>query len=164
MSRKPCLLLLANTLPAAKAGMRRVIMALTVVGVYLAARALQIHYSTGVTPCSINDIWDCGAVNRGPYSVFYGVPVALIGILGYIFLFVMEALKYWRVMAVASIGALGFSLYLTHIEASVLQTWCQYCVGSLITISLITLLSIVQLIVQRRRGVPQTEATTTIAK
>jgi len=46
--------------------MRRVILALTVVGVYLAARALQIHYSTGVTPCSINDIWDCGAVNRGP--------------------------------------------------------------------------------------------------
>jgi len=92
------------------------------------------------------------------------VPVALIGVFGYIFLFVMEALKYWRVMAVASIGALAFSLYLTHIEASILQTWCQYCVGSLITISLITLLSIVQLIVQRRRGVPQTEATPTVAK
>ena len=85
--------------------MRRVIMALTVVGVYLAVRALQIHYSTGVTPCSINDIWDCGAVNRGPYSVIFGVPVALIGIIGYIFLFVVEGLKYWRVMAVASIAA-----------------------------------------------------------
>src|SRR5512146_3012568 len=130
--------------------MRRVIMALALVGVYLAVRALQIHYSTGVTPCSINDVWDCGIVNRGPYSVMFGVPVALIGILGYTFLFVMEALKKWRVMAVASVGALGFSLYLTHIEASILQTWCEYCVGSLITISLITLLAIIQLFVRRR--------------
>lgn len=144
--------------------MRRVIMALAVIGVYLAVRALQIHYSTGLTPCSINDIWDCGAVNRGPYSVFYGVPVALIGIVGYTFLFVMEALKKWRVMAVASVGALGFSLYLTHIEASILQTWCQYCVGSLITISLITVLAIIQLIVRRRAGARQSEAATMAAK
>ena len=144
--------------------MRRVIMALAVIGVYLAVRALQIHYSTGLTPCSINDIWDCGAVNRGPYSVFYGVPVALIGIVGYTFLFVMEALKKWRVMAVASVGALGFSLYLTHIEASILQTWCQYCVGSLITISLITVLAIIQVIVRRRAGAQQSEAAPLAAK
>ncbi len=144
--------------------MRRVIMALAVIGVYLAVRALQIHYSTGLTPCSINDIWDCGAVNRGPYSVFYGVPVALIGIVGYTFLFVMEGLKKWRVMAVASVGALAFSLYLTHIEASILQTWCQYCVGSLITISLITVLAIIQLIVRRRAGARQSEAATMAAK
>ncbi len=139
-------------------------MALAVIGVYLAVRALQIHYSTGLTPCSINDIWDCGAVNRGPYSVIYGVPVALIGIVGYTFLFVMEALKKWRVMAVASVGALAFSLYLTHVEASILQTWCEYCVGSLITISLITVLAIIQLIVQHRARARQSEAATMAAK
>jgi vitamin-K-epoxide reductase (warfarin-sensitive) len=144
--------------------MRRVIMALAVVGVYLAVRALQIHYSTGLTPCSINDVWDCGTVNRGPYSVFYGVPVALIGIVGYTFLFVMEALKKWRVMAVASVGALGFSLYLTHIEASILQTWCEYCVGSLITISLITILAIIQLIVRRRSGTRENAPASVTAK
>ena len=144
--------------------MRRVILVLAVVGVYLAVRALLIHYSTGVTPCSINDVWDCGIVNRGPYSVIQGVPVALIGILGYTFLFVMEALKKWRVMAVASLGALAFSLYLTHIEASILQVWCEYCVGSLITISLITLLAIIQLIVYRRPRVPESQAATSAAK
>jgi uncharacterized membrane protein len=83
---------------------------------------------------------------------------------GYTFLFVMEALKKWRVMAVASVCALGFSLYLTHIEASILQTWCQYCVGSLITISLITVLAIIQVIVRRRGGVRQSEAATMAAK
>lgn len=144
--------------------MRRVIMALALVGVYLAVRALQIHYSTGLTPCSINDVWDCGVVNRGPYSVIIGVPVALIGILGYSFLFVMEALKKWRIMAAASVVALGFSLYLTHIEASILQTWCEYCVGSLITISLITLLAIIQLIVRRRKCAPDQKITATAAQ
>lgn len=144
--------------------MRRVIMALALVGVYLAVRALQIHYSTGLTPCSINDVWDCGVVNRGPYSVIFGVPVALIGILGYSFLFVMEALKKWRIMAAASVAALGFSLYLTHVEASILQTWCEYCVGSLITISLITLLAIIQLIVRRRKGTPDQKITATVAQ
>ena len=144
--------------------MRRVILALTVVGIWLAVRALQIHYSTGATPCSINDVWDCGVVNRGPYSVIFGVPVALIGILGYIFLFVMEAMKYGRIMLVASLGALGFSLYLAHIEASVLQVWCEYCVGSLIVISLITLLAIAQMVVQRRSHARVSEAATTAAK
>ena len=144
--------------------MRRVIMALAVIGVYLAVRALQIHYSTGLTPCSINDVWDCGMVNRGPYSVIHGVPVALVGILGYTFLLVMEALKYWRVMALAAVGALGFSLYLTHIEASILQVWCEYCVGSLITISLITLLAIIQVIVRRRPSAGEREAAGVAAK
>lgn len=144
--------------------MRRVIMALALVGVYLAVRALQIHYSTGLTPCSINDVWDCGVVNRGPYSVIFGAPVALIGILGYSFLFVMEALKKWQIMAAASVAAMGFSLYLTHVEASILQTWCEYCVGSLITISLITLLAIIQLIVRRRKGTPDQKITATVAQ
>jgi uncharacterized membrane protein len=141
--------------------MRRVILAFAVVGVWLAVRALQIHYSTGLTPCSINDVWDCGIVNRGPYSVIFGVPVALIGIVGYIFLFIMEALRYWRAMAVASLGALGFSLYLAHIEASVLQVWCEYCVGSLIVISLITVLAIIQLVVKRSR--PRQSETASVA-
>lgn len=144
--------------------MRRVILALTLVGVYLAVRALQIHYSTGLTPCSINSVWDCGIVNRGPYSVIHGVPVALIGIIGYSFLFVVEALKKWRLMAVAAVGALAFSLYLTHIEASVIQAWCEYCVGSLITISLITLLAIIQLIVRRRHMTRESEAVSVAAK
>jgi uncharacterized membrane protein len=139
-------------------------MALAVVGIYLAVRALQIHYSTGLTPCSINSIWDCGIVNRGPYSVIHGVPVALIGIVGYSFLLVMEALKKWRVMAVASVGALAFSLYLTHIEASVIQAWCEYCVGSLITISLITLLAIIQLIVRRRSRAREREVEAVAAR
>jgi hypothetical protein len=35
------------------------------------------------SPCSINDMWDCGIVNHSPYAVLYGLPVAIIGIMGY---------------------------------------------------------------------------------
>jgi uncharacterized membrane protein len=42
---------------------------------------------------------------------------------------------------VAFVG-LAYSLYLAHIEAHVLGVWCLYCVISLGTISLITLLTL----------------------
>jgi len=34
--------------------------------------------------CSPNDTFNCDVVNQGPYSEIGGVPVALIGIIGYI--------------------------------------------------------------------------------
>jgi uncharacterized membrane protein len=46
---------------------------------------------------------------------------------------------------------LGFSLYLTHIEKDVLQVWCLYCVTSLGIISVITLLSLLWVVVSRKR-------------
>jgi uncharacterized membrane protein len=40
---------------------------------------------------------------------------------------------------------LGFSLYLTWVEAQVLQTWCVLCLSSLLFILLITLLAALEL-------------------
>jgi uncharacterized membrane protein len=45
-------------------------------------------------------------------------------------------------LAVLAVLALGFSLYLTHIEKAVLEVWCLYCVISLGIIVLLTLLSV----------------------
>ncbi|HVH88366.1 MAG TPA: vitamin K epoxide reductase family protein, partial [Terriglobales bacterium] len=52
-------------------------------GVVISALALSEHYNTKPSPCSINDRWDCGIVNHSPYAVVHGIPVALIGIVGY---------------------------------------------------------------------------------
>src|SRR5438270_4650155 len=131
--------------------MRRVIMVLAILGMWVSWRALAIHYSTGTAPCSINDVWDCGIVNHSRYSVFMGVPVALIGIIGYAFLGVTAMLKKTRVVAVASVLGLAFASYLAYVEARVLGVWCQYCVGSLIIISLITVLAIIWLLMIRRQ-------------
>jgi vitamin-K-epoxide reductase (warfarin-sensitive) len=128
--------------------MRWVILVLAVAGVITASLALREHYRTETSPCSINEKWDCGTVNHSPYAVFAGVPVAIIGIGGYILLGALAFKKKWRFLLAAALGGLAFSLYLTRIEANILGVWCIYCVISLGVISLISLLSVLHTIAQ----------------
>ena len=74
--------------------MRFILALLAVVGIAVSAMALREHYRTDTSPCSINEKWDCGIVNHSPYAVLWGVPVATIGIAGYLLLCAL-ALKRW---------------------------------------------------------------------
>jgi len=129
--------------------MRWVLIVLAVVGIIASSLALREHYRTDASPCSINERWDCGIVNHSPYAVLYGVPVAVIGIAGYILLGVLAFRRAYRLMLLASLGGLGFALYLAHIESVVLGVWCIYCVISLGVISALSLLSLGTVIVSR---------------
>jgi vitamin-K-epoxide reductase (warfarin-sensitive) len=122
--------------------MRFVIAFLALAGAVVATLALRIHYSTDTEPCSINEKWDCGIVNHSPYAVFAHIPVAAIGIAGYIVLGGLALARRRILLAVLACLALGFSLYLTGIERYVLQVYCLYCVTSLGIISLVTLSSL----------------------
>jgi vitamin-K-epoxide reductase (warfarin-sensitive) len=120
--------------------MRWVLIVLTVVGIAVSSLALREHYRTDASPCSINERWDCGIVNHSPYAVLFGIPVAVIGIAGYLLLGILAFQKAYRLMLVAALGGLGFALYLTHIESAVLGVWCIYCAISLGVISVMSLL------------------------
>ena len=122
--------------------MRWVFIVLTVVGIVASSLALREHYRTDPSPCSINERWDCGIVNHSPYAVLYGIPVAVIGIAGYLLLSALAFTRRYRVMLVAALAGLAFALYLAHIEQTVLGVWCIYCAISLGAISLISLLTI----------------------
>jgi len=63
--------------------MRYLISVLALVGLVVSSLALQVHYSTGTEPCSINERWDCGIVNHSTFAEIEHVPVAAIGIAGY---------------------------------------------------------------------------------
>jgi len=121
--------------------MRWVLVVLCVLGIVAASLALREHYREDASPCSINDHWDCGIVNHSPFAVFHGIPVAVIGIVGYVLLAGLALAKCYRLMLVAALGGLAYSLYLAHIEKDVLGVWCIYCVISLGLISLVTLFS-----------------------
>jgi len=103
--------------------------------------ALREHYRTDVSPCSINERWDCGIVNHSPFAVVAGVPVAVIGMAGYVLLGVLALKRAYRLLLAAAVVGLAFSLYLAHVEAHILGVWCVYCVASLAAISLLTLLA-----------------------
>jgi uncharacterized membrane protein len=122
--------------------MRYLIALLALAGVVVASLALHVHYSTEMQPCSINEKWDCGIVNHSPYAVIGPVPVAAIGIAGYAAMLVLALARRKRLVLLAALAGLGFSLYLTHIEKDVLLVWCIYCVTSLGIVSLLTLCSL----------------------
>jgi vitamin-K-epoxide reductase (warfarin-sensitive) len=136
--------------------MRYLFIVLAIAGIVVSSLALHEHYRVeGQAPCSINDKWDCGIVNKSEYAVFWKVPVAAIGIAGYVLLGALGAARRYKLLAAASMVALGFSLYLTWIEARILGVYCIYCVISLGIICVFTLLSLIAASVSgMRRGLP----------
>ena len=124
---------------------------IALLGFVAAGLALREHYRTDNSPCSINERWDCGIVNHSPFAVIAGVPVAVIGMAGYVLLAALALMRAYRPMFAASIIGLAFSLYLAHVEKDVLGVWCIYCVASLVTISLLTLLTLITVLISRPR-------------
>jgi len=132
--------------------MRYVLVVLAAVGIVVSALALREHYRTeGDSPCSINERWDCGIVNHSPYAVRWGIPIAVFGIAGYILMAALAWRRAYSLVLASALAGLAYSLYLAHIEASVLGVWCIYCVISLGIISLITLLALGITIAERLR-------------
>jgi len=132
--------------------MRYVIALLALAGVAVSALALRVHYSTDTAPCSINEKWDCGIVNHSPFAEIEHVPVAAIGIAGYLVLAGLALARRRTPLAALALVALLFSLYLTHIEKAVLQVYCLYCVISLGIIALMTMLSLGWIFAAPRRA------------
>jgi vitamin-K-epoxide reductase (warfarin-sensitive) len=128
--------------------MRYILLLLAAVGIAASSLALREHYRTDASPCSINERWDCGIVNHSPYAVLWGVPVADIGIVGYSLLGALAIRRSYRLLLIASVAALAFSLRLAHIESHVLGVWCIYCAISLGVISLMSLLVLGTVVVQ----------------
>jgi uncharacterized membrane protein len=140
-----------------KSTMRYLIAFLALAGVVVSTMALRIHYTNDVEPCSINEKWDCGVVNRSPFAEIFHIPVAGIGIAGYLALAGLALVRRRTITLSASAIGLAFALYLAHIERDVLMVWCLYCVISLGIITLITLLSLGWVVAQQlaKRRAPE---------
>jgi vitamin-K-epoxide reductase (warfarin-sensitive) len=129
--------------------MKYLLLILAVLGVIVSSFALREHYRIyGDAPCSINERWDCGVVNHSPYAMLAGIPVAAIGIAGYILMAALALLRSYRLLLVPTFAGLAFSLHLANIEAHVLGVWCIYCVISLGIISLMSLLTLGTVVAQ----------------
>jgi uncharacterized membrane protein len=129
---------------------------LAVGGMMVSSVSLQHHYGTSKTQyCEFGQVFNCDIVNRGEYSSIFGIPVALIGMLGYGALVGLATVYRERkdtplFLFLGALAGLGFALYLTYIEARVLGVWCILCLSSLALITSITGVSIV--LWRRSRG------------
>jgi vitamin-K-epoxide reductase (warfarin-sensitive) len=127
--------------------MRYLLLILAILGIVVSSLALREHYREyGDSPCSINERWDCGVVNHSKYAMLGPVPVATVGIIGYVLMAVLAFLRAYRLLIVPTFAGLAFSLYLANIEKTVLGVWCIYCVISLGIICLLSVLDLAAVI------------------
>jgi uncharacterized membrane protein len=99
-------------------------------------------------------IGDCDAVNGSRYSEVAGIPIALLGMLGYLAIgcALVAELRWpqadWSlrlgIFGMALAGTL-YSAYLTYVEVAVLRAVCPYCVISAICMVGILMLSVLRL-------------------
>lgn len=140
--------------------MKYLLIIFALIGMAASSLALREHYRPyGESPCDINARWDCGIVNHSPYAMIPqgptgGIPVAVIGIAGYFLLGLLAHKRAYRLMLILAIPALAFSLYLADIEAHKLGVWCLYCVISLATIAMMTLLLLATILANGMRKKP----------
>jgi uncharacterized membrane protein len=94
----------------------------------------------------------CETVQNSPWSVFLGVPVPVIGLIGYGLLFAVALVglqprfeddpRIALLLVGAGVTGAAFSGYLTYLEASVIHAWCRWCIVSAVLAGLILLFAL----------------------
>jgi uncharacterized membrane protein len=112
-----------------------------VLGLALASYLVYVHYSGSRPACSAGDA--CLKVQTSIYSKIAGVPVALIGLIGYIgivlSLLVPDRDEVRLATLVMTVIGVAFSGYLTYRELFTLKTICEECATSAVLMLLLFL-------------------------
>ena len=126
---------------------------LALTGVYLPAYLYL--YKIGRIGSLACGTGSCEQVQFSSWARFVGVEVSLIGVLGYFTLLVIALVAVrpelervvWPGRWLAALSGAGvlFTIYLTSVELFVLHAICRWCVGSAVIITLIFLLSLLDL-------------------
>jgi uncharacterized membrane protein len=106
-------------------------LALAAAGLAVATYLTVVHYSGGSPVCAISH--GCETVQHSRYAKLGGIPVAVLGLAGYLVVLGLVALDRSATrlaVAGATIVGFGFSAYLTYLELFQIHAICQWCVGS----------------------------------
>lgn len=125
----------------------RTAIALAVVGIAVAGYLVYVHYA-GIQPaCSTGG---CETVQTSEWADVYGVPVALLGLIGYgLILGSLLALRGdAQLFASAALSLVGFlySGYLTYQELFTIKAICQWCVASAVVLTLLAIVTLWRLL------------------
>jgi uncharacterized membrane protein len=129
--------------------LRRVSLVLAVIGAGVAGYLVYVHYSGIKIICAAGG-GGCEKVQSSSYAELAGVPVALLGLIGY--LGIIAALLFLPdetgrlVVAFLALVGFGFSMYLTWAELFRIHAICQWCVGSATIMTLLAIVSVIRLV------------------
>lgn len=132
----------------------RLIQLLAVPGMIIAFYLLLYHTGDLINVCRPSGWDDCGKVSGpgAPYSAIGPIPVALIGLIGYVAVFLLAWLKDWvpwledyspELMFGLTGVAFLISLGLTALEIFVIQAICRFCVISAVIVTIMFALAII---------------------
>jgi uncharacterized membrane protein len=113
-------------------------------GVAVAGYLTYVHYQPDALICTSGG--GCETVQESSYAELAGIPVALLGLLGYVAVLVLVA---WdselaRTLAAAiALTAAGFAVYLIVLQAFVIDAWCVWClVNDLVIVPLLAITTV----------------------
>ena len=126
----------------------RTAMAVTaLIGLGVAAYLTYVHYA-GVTPvCAVAH--GCEQVQTSHWAKLAGVPVAVLGLLGYAAILASLALpgEGGRLAGAAfALVGFGFSGYLTYLEVVEIDAICAWCVASAALMTGLAVLAVARLL------------------
>jgi uncharacterized membrane protein len=126
---------------------------LSSLGIFISGYLVSKRFTGGSLACTR---WaQCDVVNNSVYSQIYGVPVSVLGLVGYLLLLALALAALWTtgctqrkillLSLVLAVGGVGFSVYLTYLEIYVIEALCAWCVASAIVITALAIVTAVTL-------------------
>ena len=128
--------------------------ALALLGVAIAAYLTYVHYAELEPVCGLGG--DCERVQTSEYAEVAGIPVAVLGLGGYLLILVSLGIRGEAGLLAGATLALvgfGFSAYLTYREIVTIDAICTWCVASAVVMSALAVVTCVRL-VRGGAGVP----------
>lgn len=124
---------------------------LAVLGIGVAAYLTYVHYEDVKPICGLGG--DCEKVQTSEWAKLLGIPVAVLGLAGYVVILgalLVDGELGRMVAAITSVVGFGFSMYLTYREIWTIEAICQWCVASAVLLTLLAVLTCVRYV----RGAP----------
>ena len=124
----------------------RVAAVLCLLGLGVAGYLTYVHYEGISAVCSTGG---CERVQSSSYSELAGIPVALLGLLGYLGIALSLLLRGdlgRAATAGLAICGFGFSAYLTYLELFVIDAICQWCVASALLMTGLLVVAVMRLL------------------
>ncbi len=131
------------------------IIVLSCIGVAVASYLVYIHYAKLNPLClgGTHQHSSCITVQSSSYAKLAGVPVALLGLIGYILILASLAIPgdTGRVITFGiALSGFLFSMYLTYREIFTIKAICEWCVSSAAILTILTVLTAIRYL----RGTP----------
>jgi len=120
---------------------------LALVGLGIASYLTYVHYE-GIHPvCGLGG--NCEKVQTSEWSKLAGIPVAVLGLIGYVVILVSLFIPGEEALIAGALTALvgfGFSAYLTYRELFTIDAICQWCVASAVVMTLLAVITTARLL------------------